>query len=66
MATWKVRALNTGVYGHLREAGEEFEISDRKDAEGKVIPVDRVFSKRWMERIVEEEAIPVVPEKKKF
>ncbi|QIB38127.1 hypothetical protein G3A56_09105 [Rhizobium oryzihabitans] len=40
-----VRALRAGVYGHLREEGDIFEVAE-----------DRHFSKAWMEEVSKNEA----------
>lgn len=41
----KVRAIERGFYGSLREPGETFELRDKAD-----------LSKRWMEPVAEEKA----------
>lgn len=50
----RVRATVNGVYGHFREAGDTFEIADEK-----------AFSKRWMERVGDEDVAPATPRKRR-
>lgn len=59
MASIKVRATQVGLYENkLREAGEEFVITDGKTYDQHTkkfqpVAVEKVFSERWMERIEE-------------
>ena len=50
----RVRAKVNGVYGHLREVGDVFEIADEK-----------AFSKRWMERVGDDDVAPAPPRKRR-
>lgn len=48
----RVRATQTGYYGHKRrKAGEQFELTPLKNKDGSVTSVEQQFSSKWMEAV---------------